>query len=257
MKPLIIYTDGSCLGNPGPGGWAAIIQDDGAEVVLSGHEAGTTNNRMEMLAVIEALTWVKKHHQDTRKTKLFSDSSLVVKTATEGWKRKNNLDLWGDFDAAVDGLEIDWNWVKGHANNPLNERCDEIAVQEAEKAQKSAKKSDATEEKSMKVTSHSEGQFLCGACGTASDGQLGYMEESDMIRVDCPHCGRYIKFASPTPENLERAKQRPLISKTQLKQIQDMAEREGRQISDKEQKRLKGMTQEEATAMIEAEQTLF
>ena len=257
MKPLIIYTDGSCLGNPGPGGWAAIIQDDGAEVVLSGHETSATNNRMELLAVIQALTWAKKQYGSERKIKLFSDSSLVVKTASEGWKRKTNNDLWARFDEVNEGLEVEWNWVKGHANNPLNERCDELAVIEAGKAQKIVTKKGVTTEKTMKVTSHSEGQFYCGSCGTTSDGQLGYMADSDMIRVDCPHCGRYIKFASPSKENLARAKKRPLITKGQLEKAQSIAQEQGREITERDMKRLKSMTQAEAQAMLDAEQTLF
>ncbi len=257
MKPLTIYTDGSCLGNPGPGGWGVIIQDDGAEVILSGNETNTTNNRMEMTAVIEALKWAKKHHGTERKVKVYSDSSLVVKTASEGWKQKTNKDLWAPFDEVRTDMDIDWNWVKGHANNPLNERCDELAVAEAEKAKKKAKTPGGTAEKSMKVTSHSEGQFYCGSCGTKSDGLLGYMSESDMIRVDCPHCGRYIKFASPSPENMERALERPLVTKEQLKAIQQMAEKKGRQITEKEIKKIKAMTKAEAETMLEAEQTLF
>jgi ribonuclease HI len=259
VKPLIIYTDGSCLGNPGAGGWAAIIQDDHAEVILSGNETKTTNNRMEMMAIIQALKWVREHYQTDRKTKLYSDSSLIINTLNDGWKRKANTDLWADLDTTNDGLNVEWNWVKGHANNPLNERCDQLAVKESEKAQKATSDSDDSEvsSKSMRVASHSEGQFLCAACGTSSPGLLGYMEESDMIRVDCPHCGRYIKFASPTPENLERAKKRPLISKEQIAALQAKAEADGKTISDRELKQLKKMTQAEAEVRIEAEQTLF
>ncbi len=254
MKPLIIYTDGSCLGNPGAGGWAAIIQDNHAEVVLSGNETGTTNNRMEMMAIIQALKWVKGHHGTDRKTKLYSDSSLLINTLNEDWKRKANTDLWADLDELREGLNVEWNWVKGHANNPLNERCDQLAVEEAGKVDSNDSE---TASKSMHVASHSEDQFLCAACGTASIGLLGYMEGSDMIRVDCPHCGRYIKFASPTPENLERAKERPLITKEQIATFQEKAKKDGKTISDRELKEFKKMTQSEAEVRIEAEQTLF
>lgn len=254
MKPLIIYTDGSCLGNPGPGGWAAIIKSEHTETVLSGGESSTTNNRMEMMAVIEALLWVRAR-SDARLIQVHSDSSLVVNTLKENWKRKSNGDLWAALDEARANLEIDWNWVKGHAGSLLNERVDQLAVKEAEKIQK--KSPLATSAKSAKTTSHGKNEFLCTACGTASIGLLGYMSESDMIRVDCPHCGRYIKFASPTLENLERAKKRPMITKSQLESFQKKAEADGHTLSDRELKELKKITKNQAETMLEAEQTLF
>ncbi len=253
MKPLIIYTDGSCLGNPGAGGWAAIIKDASTETVLSGGEAGSTNNRMEMMAVIEALLWAKEHHKN-RLIQVYSDSSLVINTLKDDWKRKSNGDLWAKLDEARADLNIEWNWVKGHAGSPLNERVDQLAVAEAEKIQK---KSPQEAPKSVKTTSHDDDQFYCAACGTASKGLLGYMSDSDMIRVDCPHCGRYIKFASPTSGNLDRAKARPLITKDQIATLQKKAESDGKTISDRELKELKKMTQSEAEVRIEAEQTLF
>ncbi len=253
MKSLIIYTDGSCLGNPGPGGWGAIIKDGQKETVLSGGEDGTTNNRMEMMAVIEALKWVSEHDKD-REIQVYSDSSLIINTLNDDWKRKTNGDLWAALDEARAELKIEWNWVKGHAGTPLNERCDQLAVAEAEKVSKKTPK-DAP--KSAKTTSHDDGLFVCAACGTASIGLLGYMSDSDMIRVDCPHCGRYIKFASPTPENLDRAKKRPLVTKDQLEKFKQKASDEGAPLSERQVKNIKRMTQDEATVTLEAEQTLF
>lgn len=254
MKPLIIYTDGSCLGNPGPGGWAAIIKDAQSETVLSGGENNTTNNRMEMTAVIEALLWVRAQHK-ARPIQVHSDSSLVINTLKDDWKRKTNGDLWATLDEARADLQIEWHWVKGHAGSPLNERVDQLAVAEAEKIQK--KSPITTPTKSAKTTSHATDEFLCAACGTASKGLLGYLSDSDMIRVDCPHCGRYIKFASPTPANLERAKKRPMITKEQLAAFQVKASADGRTLSDRELKEFKKMTEEHAQTMLEAEQTLF
>lgn len=205
-SPILIYTDGSCIGNPGPGGWAAVIQWSGQKTEQAGHETPTTNNRMEMTAVIRALEWVKKNKLAEHAIELHSDSSLLIKTLNEGWKRKANLDLWDKLDDARKGLNVRWFWVKGHAGHPLNERCDRLAVAEAEKAKKSA----PVKARRFAEVEHPEGEYICSKCGTASDGRLGYMKKSGLIRVDCPECGRYIKFATRTPDNLKRAKQRPL-----------------------------------------------
>lgn len=258
MKFLTIYTDGACKGNPGPGGWASLIQDENEEVILSGHESNTTNNRMEMMAVIRGLEWVKKEVGTQREVHMFSDSSLLINSHKKGWKRKKNTDLWLEFDRAVDGIKLTWTWVKGHSDNPLNQRVDQIAVEEAEKAKaknSTARRGDAKE--SMKVISVSEGEFLCNSCGSPSEGLLGYMPDSGMIRVDCPHCGKYIKFAAPTPANLKRAKKRPLVTPKQLEALQKMMEKKGTPLTNHQIKEIKKMTQPEVDAMIESKQSLF
>jgi ribonuclease HI len=130
-----IYTDGSCLGNPGPGGWAAIILDkDKNEFPLSGGEKVSTNNRMEMTAIFEALEFVKKNFkQKEDKIMLFSDSNLLVQSINLGWKRNKNIDLWEKIDSAMNGLKIEFQWVKAHAQNKLNNKCDRLAQAQARK----------------------------------------------------------------------------------------------------------------------------
>jgi ribonuclease HI len=139
MDSVVIYTDGACKGNPGPGGWGALLRSvDGSEKELFGGELGTTNNRMEMLAVIQALAALKR----PCKVVLHIDSQYVLKGITEwlaGWKAKGwktaakqpvkNVDLWQQLDRLVStsGHTIDWRWVKGHAGDPGNERADALA----------------------------------------------------------------------------------------------------------------------------------
>ena len=132
-----IYTDGSCLVNPGPGGWGALVLPDQGELQrLSGGEAHTTNTRMELTAAIRALEALKRPVPVT----IYTDSQYLRQGITEwlaGWKRKNwrtstkqpvkNEDLWRELDALVQVYEIDWRWVKGHAGHPENERADELA----------------------------------------------------------------------------------------------------------------------------------
>lgn len=139
MNTVVIYTDGACKGNPGPGGWGALLRAaDGAEKELFGGEAETTNNRMEMMAVIEALSALKRPCHVV----LHVDSQYVLKGMTEwlqGWKAKGwrtaskqpvkNVDLWQRLDALVHQSEhrIEWRWVKGHAGDSGNERADALA----------------------------------------------------------------------------------------------------------------------------------
>jgi len=131
-----IHTDGACSGNPGPGGWGAIMRWRGTEKEMSGGEAATTNNRMELMGAIAALEALKKPST----VRLFTDSRYVMDGITKwiiGWKRNGwktadkkpvkNEDLWRRLDAATAGHKIDWRWVKGHNGDPLNERVDEIA----------------------------------------------------------------------------------------------------------------------------------
>ena len=131
-----IYTDGACSGNPGPGGWGAILHYNGHEKELFGGEAETTNNRMELKAAIEALTALTRPCT----IKLYTDSSYVRDGITkwiDGWKAKGwknaskkpvkNTDLWQELDAARSKHSIEWIWVKGHAGNEGNERADGLA----------------------------------------------------------------------------------------------------------------------------------
>ena len=133
---VTLYTDGSCLDNPGPGGWAAILQWRNEERELSGGEPESTNNRMELQAAIEGLSALKRPMQ----VDLYTDSTYVMKGVTEwmsrwktnGWRtaaRKpvQNQDLWQALDAALGAHDVRWHWVKGHAGNEINERCDQLA----------------------------------------------------------------------------------------------------------------------------------
>ena len=140
--PLEIYTDGACLGNPGPGGWGAILVWQDQEKELSGCEADTTNNRMELLAAIKALEAVRR----AVPIKVVSDSIYLRDGITKwihgwrknGWKTANkkpvaNQDLWQRLDDLTQSFEISWEWVKGHSGHPMNERCDDLARKEAER----------------------------------------------------------------------------------------------------------------------------
>ena len=122
-----IYTDGSCQGNPGNGGWAALVVDEGNVQVLSGKEGRTTNNRMEQTAVIKALERLPGDAQAT----VYSDSEYVIKSMTRGWKRRANTDLWRRLDELVQGRRVWWEWVQGHAGHPQNEFVNALAGWEA------------------------------------------------------------------------------------------------------------------------------
>ena len=140
MKKVLIYTDGACSGNPGPGGWAAILMHGDAKKEISGGEAETTNNRMELTAVIEALAALKEPCEVT----LYSDSRYVVDAVNKGWLRSwqlkgwrkkggevKNPDLWERLVPFLQKHRITFVWVKGHAENEFNSRCDELAVAES------------------------------------------------------------------------------------------------------------------------------
>ena len=138
MQSVTIHTDGACKGNPGPGGWGVLLQSGEVRKELFGGELNTTNNRMEIMAVIEALSALKRPCHVT----LYLDSEYVRKGITEwiaGWKARGwrtaakapvkNVDLWQRLDALVagSGHRIDWRWVRGHAGDPGNERADALA----------------------------------------------------------------------------------------------------------------------------------
>lgn len=143
MKRIEIYTDGACSGNPGPGGWAAILSYNGIEKEISGGESVTTNNRMELMAVISALRLVKEQCE----IDLYSDSKYVIdglsKGWAESWRKKGwkkadkkpalNPELWGELLDLTAKHVMHYNWVRGHAENEYNNRCDRLAVAEREK----------------------------------------------------------------------------------------------------------------------------
>lgn len=136
-KHVEIYTDGACSGNPGPGGWGAVLRYGDVEKEISGGEADTTNNRMEMTAIIEALRSLKTPCI----VKVTTDSKYVIQGMTEwidGWKKRGwktadkkpvkNVDLWQALEAEVERHDVKWHWVKGHDGHPENERADQLAV---------------------------------------------------------------------------------------------------------------------------------
>lgn len=138
MKTVQIFTDGACSGNPGPGGWGAILRYGAAEKELSGGAAETTNNRMELTGVISALAALKEPCQ----VLLTTDSKYVVDSITKGWvygwkkrgwvksdkKPALNVDLWEQLLPLLERHKVTFHWVKGHAGHPENERCDQLAV---------------------------------------------------------------------------------------------------------------------------------
>jgi ribonuclease HI len=142
MKKVTIYTDGACSGNPGPGGWGALLRFNGQEKELSGGESQTTNNRMEMTAVIEALRALNSRCS----IEITTDSEYVKNGITKwifswmknNWKTKarkdvKNRELWEELWKLSQEHDIQWKWIKGHSGHPENERCDELARSEIEK----------------------------------------------------------------------------------------------------------------------------
>ncbi len=143
MKKVTIYTDGACSGNPGAGGWGAILQCNGHEKEISGGDKLTTNNKMELLAVISALELLKEPCE----VDLYSDSKYVIDSITKGWAMgwkargwkkadkspAKNIELWERLLNLLETHNVTFHWVKGHADNPYNNRCDELAVNEWKK----------------------------------------------------------------------------------------------------------------------------
>ena len=140
-KTINIFTDGACSGNPGPGGWGALLRYNGYEKEMSGGEADTTNNRMEMLAAIVALESLSQPCD----VNLYTDSTYLKDGITKwifGWKKNGwrtsakkpvkNVDLWQRLDETIKPHDIDWHWVRGHSGHPENERVDDLARAEVE-----------------------------------------------------------------------------------------------------------------------------
>jgi len=118
-----IYTDGACIGNPGPGGWAAVIVGEDGRRDITGREDRTTNNRMEIVAAIKGL----EATPPGSRVRIRSDSQYLVQTMTRNWKRKANLDLWHALDRLVGERDVSWSWVRGHTGHPENERANRLA----------------------------------------------------------------------------------------------------------------------------------
>ena len=136
MDRVVVHTDGACRGNPGPGGWGAILASNGHEKELYGAERDTTNNRMELMAAIRAIEALKRPCDVT----LTTDSEYLKKGTTqwlEQWKRRGwktadkkpvkNIDLWQRLEQAIDSHQLHWKWIRGHSGHPENERADQLA----------------------------------------------------------------------------------------------------------------------------------
>ena len=121
-----LYTDGAASGNPGPGGWGAVLTCGSLRKEMSGGFSLTTNNRMELLAVIKGLEAIRWQGAEVE---VWSDSQYVVNTVTQGWKRKKNGDLWERYDVLARSFRLSFHWIKGHAGHPENEKCDRLAVE--------------------------------------------------------------------------------------------------------------------------------
>lgn len=125
-ETIHLYTDGAASGNPGPGGWGAVLCCGSLRKEMSGGFSLTTNNRMELLAVIKGLEAIRWQGAEVE---VWSDSQYVVNTITQGWKRKKNGDLWERYDVLARNFSLKFHWLKGHAGHPENERCDRLAVE--------------------------------------------------------------------------------------------------------------------------------
>ena len=191
---LKIYTDGACSGNPGPGGWAFVIPELGEEV--SGYYADTTNNKMEILAVSKALEYLNQFYPRRTEVEIITDSQYVIYTMTKGWKKNKNAEFWDVLEYYLGFFtEVKWTWVKGHADNPYNQKCDKLAVD--------AHKLHANEvvPKALKQLNYNEAEwqivedepdvdgYICSNCGYSALND--YRGQSTASKF-CPHCGRYM-----------------------------------------------------------------
>jgi ribonuclease HI len=151
--PLKLYTDGSCIGNPGPGAWAFLLRGvNGEETRGQDGALETTNNRMELLAAIQGLRTAESLYPEERNIDIYSDSSWVVCTMNDGWKRKKNLDLWAELTPLVQGKKITWNWVRGHNGHKENEDCDVRAQAESRRQLQKLHRLSPSERKTLRPT---------------------------------------------------------------------------------------------------------
>lgn len=174
-REYLVYADGSCLGNPGPGGWGVVVRDpDGVVTELNGHEDATTNNRMELIGAIEGLRATPAGAE----VLLRSDSQYVVNTMTLHWKRNKNQDLWELLDAEAAPRRVRFEWVRGHGVDPINNRADELALMGAnrrlvadgalpeQRKTRTARTFDASEEADLMTRlKPSESIRKCAGCG--------------------------------------------------------------------------------------------
>jgi ribonuclease HI len=169
VKKIVVHTDGACLGNPGPGGWAAILEYGAAKKELVGGELATRNNRMELQAAIQALSQLKEPCE----VELFTDSEYLREGITKWihtWKARGrkkkvkNKELWETLDTAAARHKVNWQWVRGHSGNPGNERCDRLAMAEAERLNNTStaeqKASALAGFEKTRSTSNNEGDLL-------------------------------------------------------------------------------------------------
>ncbi len=180
-----IYTDGACVGNPGPGGWAAIIVDGGKRREIKGREENTTNNRMEILAAIKGLEQTPPGSQVT----IHSDSQYLVRTMTENWKRSANLDLWHELDRLVGERNVDWVWIKGHNHHFENERANRLASETAGISEKSPKPTHFDSEGKVRMVDVSEKpaterKAIAKGCIVMKPATLEMIKKGEMAKGD-------------------------------------------------------------------------
>jgi ribonuclease HI len=196
-REYLVYADGSCLGNPGPGGWGVVVRDpDGVVTELNGHADATTNNRMELMAAIEGLRATDRGADVI----LRSDSQYVVKSMTLNWKRNANQDLWALLDAETKLRRVRFEWVRGHGTDPINNRADELALMGAqgrpvadaappEKRKTSGSKSDDSAIEEQLATQLDVGESIreCLRCGKKF---VSLGDELYCSRIRCQHEAR-------------------------------------------------------------------
>lgn len=253
-EKIKIYTDGSSLGNPGPGGYSAIILEDKNKIELKGGAMHTTNNRMEMQAMIEALKWTQTQKK-TAKIELYSDSMLLLNSLKHNWKNRKNLDLWKELKMLLNGINIDFHWVKGHHTDKFNNLCDKVAREQAFKYQKEAREDLSQNPIQSTLPLESENtsseKLFCPDCMKDVSSRLGFLPDANLIRADCSDCNRFIKFLSPTEENLKTAKKRTMISNHELQSLMKKNSIFASRITKKQIQILKSLTAKEANHYLQ------
>jgi ribonuclease HI len=196
-REYLVYADGSCLGNPGPGGWGVVVRDPAGVVTeLNGCDPSTTNNRMELMAAIEGL----RATEPGAEVILRSDSQYVVKSMTLNWKRNANQDLWALLDAETKSRRVRFEWVRGHGTDPINNRADELALNGAnrklvadgastEKRKPRASKSDDSSVEAQLATRLNLGESIreCLRCGAKF---VSLRDQLYCSQIRCQHQAR-------------------------------------------------------------------